>query len=351
MISVFQIFRIILGIIISAFILFIIITFAGTYTEIGESSRQVSVLVSFKKTMENVYTTGIADDFDTEDYEILDYVPPHVMTGVTNFVVEPVPLLLVPGQEFSITRNVYDTYWWKFYFVEVMPETKIMFIPLKNEERVWSAIGNITEMLPSTENVDTKVKFYLGCNKTDPSDFYPLGEKEKFLNLVPKFSAFGVEMAECDNPDYFRDEGYMVITVSDELVDADFLVRPMEGGTGQVYIGDEEDYSVYVYRNGLDIVALMLGGEELYDYFNAKFLRELGVATDLGIRESELLMGDPIMRARCRDEFHDFTSLLASMKELIGKLDYHDDGMAAQFNYYLREITEKYRALERSGCG
>lgn len=351
MISVFQIFKIILGIVISAFILFFAVSFAAQYRDIGEAGRQVSLLVSFKKSIENVYTTAVEDDFDIEDAEILAYSSPNLITQVSTVNLDPIPIILVKGKKFSVYRNEYDNEWWKFYFIEVLPETKILFIPLNNDEKTWSVIGNITKFFPSTENTETKVKFYVGCNKTDTGEYYPLGERNKFMDLIPSFVAFNVEMAECENPDYFRREGYKIITISDELTDADFLVKPVDDEVGHVYIKTDDGYEEYVYKNGIDVVTLLLGGKKLYNYINDKFNKELGVAIDINVREADLLIGDYNINNRCGQELSVFASTLTLLKELIEKTESFDEVTAKEFNYYMRLSSSNYKTLESLGCG
>ncbi len=355
MISVFQIFKIILGVIISAFILFIVLRFAGSYTEIGESSRQVSIMVNFKKSMEDVYTTGISTDFEMKDLEIIAYRPPYIHADVSNVDMDPVPLFLVPGEKFSVYRNEYDLEWWKFYFIEVFPETKILFIPLGNDEKIWSVIGEMAKSMPSTENTQTKVKFFLGCNKTDPVWLYPLGERNKFLDYwLPRFAGAEVDiLGPCDDTENLKREGYRIITVSeDESVEADFLVKPSDDGVGHVYIKNVDGQEEYVYKNGLELVALLLGGKRYLDYLNGKFLKELEVGIDVGIRESNLLRGDVNMQRRCGTELSEFAGILGFIKEeLIPKLDSAEEDDLGEFNQYLMESSEIYKELDRAGCG
>ena len=348
MISVFQVFKIILGIIISSFILFFLLKFAGSYTEIGESSRQVSILVNFKKSVEDVYTTGIASDFKGEDLKILGYTPPTILTEVSNLNMEPVPLLIVPDEELLIYRNEFEGEWWKFYFVEAVPEMKIIFVPLGGE-RVWPVIGNITKLLPSTENMNIKVRFGLGCNG---SEFFFGWEGYRFLeSILPNARVSGIEFSTCGNGDYFRNEDYTVITVSEDFTDADFLVVPMENGMGHVYIKDGYEYNDYVYRNYLDIVALLLGGRKYYDYIGKKFTDELKVAVDIGIREAGLLRGDTNIRKRCGSELSKFTATLSLIRDMIEESDLKKEDNAREFARHLEESVEAYKTLERLGCG
>jgi len=351
MISTFDVFKIILGIIISVFILFIILRFTGSYTDISESSREVSTMISLKKTIEDVYTTGIETDFEVKDAEfITGYNPPYIETKVSMVSMDPVPLLLVPGTKISLHRNGYDIGWWKFYFIEAMPEANFLFVPLGEGNEKWSVTGNITGSLPSTENTKNKVKFGVGCNG---SEFWFGWEGYKFIDAVmPRLIASDSEFSECNNTEYFREKGYVLVTVSDEMKEADFLVKPLTEDVGYVYIKGDEGYSSYVYKNSVDIAALLLGGQKLYEYENEKFFGELEVAIDVSLKKYALLAANENMNRRCGNEISGFVQTLNSIKEIVPKVKKQpkeDD--AIQFAALMRESREKYGEIDTVGCG
>jgi len=350
MISVFDVFKIILGVIISVFILFVLLRFATSYMDIGESSRQASIMVNLKKSIEDVYTTGISSDFEGENADlILGYSPPYIETSVASVDMDPVPLFLVPGKGLSIYRNEYDLGWWKFYYIEAMPETGILFVPLGAKERMLPLIGNITRFLPSTENTKAKTKFGIGCNGTE---FWFGWERYKFTEaIMPRMLTADLELNLCENVDYFRDKGFRLVTLSEDLKDADFVVKPLDEDIGYVYIRNEEGYAEFMYKNGLDIAALLLGGKGLYDYTNEKFLSELEVATDVSTRESGILMTDAGLNQRCGTKVAEFVDILNAIKELIPKIKgpaNEDDARA--FALYIKSSAIKYGELDSMGC-
>jgi hypothetical protein len=350
MISVFDVFKIILGIIISVFILFVLLRFAGSYTEIGESSRQVSVMVNMKKAIEDVYTTGISTDFETKESDlILGYRPPYIETGVSFVDMEPVPLFLVPGEKLSINRNEYDLGWWKFYLVEALPETNILFMPLESDEKTFLLIGNITSFLPSTENTQIKTKIGIGCNG---SEYWFGWERYKFLDaILPTLMTTEPELEACQNTEYFKERGFRMVTVAEEGSDEDFVVRPVNDAIGYVYMKANDGYEEYLYKNGLDIVALMLGGNELYSYSNQKFFRELEVAIDIATRESGILLSDPQLSQRCGTKSSEFVYVLGLLKDLIPKVKANAlEEDAIEFAYQMKESAKKYRELNALGC-
>jgi hypothetical protein len=350
MISTFDIFKIILGIIISAFILFLALRFVGSYTQIGESGRDVSIILNFKKTMEKVYATGISSDFEIKDSKaIIGYRPPYIETTVSFVDTSPMPVLIVQGEKLSVNRVEYDVGWWKFYMVEALPETKIIFVPLNGDERSWSLIRNVTTMLPSTENTNVKTMVGVGCNS---SEFWFGWERGRFLDsILPRLSTQELGLNLCGNTAYFKEKGFMLVTVSGKPEDADFVVIPSDEGIGAVMIRNGDAQDKYVYKNGLDIVALLLGGASYYNYTNHKFLGELEVAIDVSSREYALLMSDPGFNKRCGTASLDFVGVLGAIKELIPKVGGNPaEADARDFVQLMAVSAGKYRNLESVGC-
>jgi hypothetical protein len=349
MLNVFDVFKIILGIIISIFIIFVVMRFVGSYMEIGESGRQVSLMVNFKKTVENVYTTGISTDFELKESEILGYRPPMIETEVTFIDTSPTPVLLLPGKKLTVSRVDYDIGWWKFYMIEALPESKIIFVPLNANGDTWSLVGNITKAMPSTENTETKIRFGVGCNGTE----FRFGwEAYRFVEkILPMIISGQMEFRACEDLAYFRKNGYTLVTISEKDEDVEFLVKPSEGGVGHVYIKNGDEYQAYVYKNGMDIVSLLLGGQFFYDYTNDKFLRELDVAASITSKEYNLLLNDPEINRRCGNQMNEFVALLGSIRETAAKLRSSDDeNTALEFTGYMRDSAVKFREIESMGC-
>jgi hypothetical protein len=353
MISVMQIFKIILGIALSAFILVIIFRFSSSYWEIGESGREVEILMGLKKTIEDVYTAGISTDFNLHSQDLVDYYsPPTLITSVTNVNLDPVPTIFVPGEKISIHRGEYDIGWWRFQFVYALPETKILYAPLdtveSRSEFVWNIMGNITIYLPSTENTDTKIKFGVGCNDTEDKQtyFFLDWERDYFIRTVLAYLLMeGYEFVPCK-----RMEGYRLITISETPIDADFQIVPINNEVGYVYMKDtNEGPKSYLYKNPLDIISLLLGGKNLYDYTNMKFLNELSIASSLASKETNLLRTKS-NRPECDAVYSRFIQILGSLKSKIEEGDYTNEDDMIELNLKIRQSTETYEELEEMGC-
>ncbi len=345
-----QIFKIIFGIILSAFILMVILRFSLSYTEIGESSKEVEILVGLKKTIEDVYTTGISTDFEVRDLEeaISFYSPPNIETPVTSINLDPVPTFLVPGETISIHRSEYDTGWWKFYFVHALPETKVVFVPLGRSEVVWNTVGNITKYFPSTENTNVKVLFGIGCNDTggEPFFFFSKWERDYFMRTVlPWLYTNEYEFTLCG-----KRKGYRMITVSETPIGSDFQVVPIDNEMGYVYINTtEQGWQWHLYKNPIDIVALFFGGKKMYDYTNEKFLKELSIASDLASRESSLLRSKST-NPYCDSVYQKFVQVLGSLRNKIDNGDYTNEDDMRELTRKIKESIEAYRLLEEMGC-
>ena len=350
MLSVFDVFKIILGIIISVFIIFVVMRFVGSYMEISESGRQVSLMVNFKKTVENVYTTGISTDFELKESEILGYRPPLIETESTVIDTSPTPTMLLPGKKLSVGRIDYDIGWWKFYVIEALPDTKIIFVVPDASEATWALVGNITKALPSTENTETKVRFGVGCtNKTVPNFGW---EGSKFTDsIIPGVISLKKEFELCENEGYWNEKGYKLVTITQTPGEEDFVVKPGENGIGHVYIKTDDGYSDYIYRNSIDIAALLLGGQIFYRYMSGKFLSELDVAASVAQKEYGLLMTNTEMARRCSNDINDFLTTLSMIRETIPKVkDGQNEELIAEFAGYLLESRAKFRQLESEGC-
>jgi hypothetical protein len=327
-----------------------ILRFSLSYTEIGESGKEVEILMGLKKTIEDVYTTGISTDFEVKGLEeaISFYSPPSIETPVTSVNLDPVPTFFVPGEKVSIHRDEYDLGWFKFYFVYVLPETKIVFVPLGDSEELWKTMENISKYLPSTENTKTKVLFGIGCNDTggSPFFFFSKWEREYFVRTVlPWLYANEYEFVPCG-----KREGYRMITVTETPIDADFQVVPVDGGVGYVHMNTTiEGPKTYLYKNPLDVIALLLGGEKFYNYENSKFLKELSIASDLASREASLLRIKS-SNPECDLLYSKFVQILGSLRNKIENGDYTNEDDMRELNRKVKESAEAYEQLEEMGC-
>ncbi len=345
MISIFQLFKIIFGIIISFFILFIVLRFVASYMETGEISKQATDALSLKKIIEDVYTTGISTNIQFKKNPVTFYTPPNIVTKAGTLILEQ-PTMLVSGKELFVYRGERDFGWWKFYFVGALPETKIIFIPLNKTEKVWSIIGALAMISPSTGESGPYTTFSLGCNGT-----YILDNdwsREYFLTIVIPY----LKTVTVSNFNDCQLRGYTVVTVSENYTDFlnrenGILITPIDNQTGYVYKGSITGEKKYFYKDPVDILFLLFNGDDGYNYINKEFLNEIEMAADINERESSLLSQHT--DSACSSAYQKFSMSLNSLKKE-AEGDYTNEREMKRFIDVLENVNKDYENLKVLGC-
>ncbi len=350
MISAFQIFKIIFGIIFSVFVLILIFRFSGSYLEIGETGTRADVLMNLKKGVEDVYTGGISQDYRIRNSDdlILLYEPPELFTTVTTLDFRPVPALILPEENVGIHRIEYDLGWWKFYFVEVLPDTTLLFNPTENTEEIWKYIYGMVRALPSTENLESKFYFALGCNST-PHD-YPIHnwEREKMMKyergMKSNLDTAGFRPVLCEgvNPEW------KAVVISGDFTETDHpLIIPSGNGSGLFYPNTSDPAGQVFFKTPVDLVSLLFWGEDGFDYMNREFLGQLSAAAEMRIRENSLLA--PRSSVECIMLYGEFNTILEDVSGL-SEEDHRNIGKMAGLAERLEESERKYSEIRYEGC-
>jgi len=299
-----NLFKIIFGLIASAFILIVVFRLSSSYMDIGEVSKGINELRGFKKIVNDVYTTGLVSEYEMGS-EIKAYIPPNLVSDKGVMEIARIPLILSPAKHFIIKRGEIDVEWWKFYFVIAVPAGGIIFIPLNKTAIVLSTIRGMVEMLPATDKTKGKIYFGIGCNDSDIFISKRWG-KEYFSERVLPYFFYNPEFEFNDCLVNDKQLAF-IITLSEEAVEFKnkngILVIPETNETGYVLTKEKR----YFYKNPLDILAILLGGERAYNHINSVFFKELKIAANFKEREMNLLQRD-IEDEECKklsDEFLD----------------------------------------------
>jgi hypothetical protein len=349
MISVLEIFKIIFGIVFSVFVIVLIFRFSSNYMEMGESNAQANIMLGFRKTVGDVFASGIPADYAIKDSKdlIIKYMPPEIHTSIAAVSMEPVTTIFVPGDKVGVHRMEYDLGWWKYYYILVLPETTFFFNPLNNSEETWSEIYRIINALPSSENIETKVGFGFGCNS---SSEYWLWDREKMLgyenNMRTNLEKADFTPTLCVT---FNKE-WKTIVVSPKFVETEHpLMFTLVNGTGMLYLNTSQPEKAYFYKTPMDVISAILGGKEFYNYENRDFLAQLSLASSLNMEETGLLMHNSGAGAECLPIFEEFHTTLESLSGLASQ-DYNDPIKMGELAVKMEESRQRFLDLQVRGC-
>jgi hypothetical protein len=306
MITIYRIFQLILGIIISGFVLYFLISYASDYADFGGTKERLTIIDNLRETVNNVYFSGnpiVFEDTDMHDFSSceMDYqgTLPH-MSCEFGEIPHLIPTLLniYSQEEVLVDMESIDYGWWEARFTTVLPETHIIYNPLDASDLAWNTMESITRALPSTEEFDTKVTFTF-C---DGIVLRVCGgescEKKDFLRVLTSTS--NTPALKCTGNLGERD---VLVTVSrscsPSFVSRGICIKPdiTTPGVGVVYIPRSQD--MFVYKDPVDIISILIGGsegpigrsrgEDIYEYKNSVFSERLYLAAQTMKERSYLL--------------------------------------------------------------
>lgn len=353
MISLFQVFKIIFGLIISAIILVLILNFLGVYTDLQEDSQRATALRNFLKVAEDVYLSDNSVPYTAfADMEIT--ISQDEGGIISRLGREPIffPLFLKADGELFVTRQELDMGWWSFNVVEAMPRTRVIFNPVSPD---WDSVRAIASFFPDTEFFDPKVTFGL-CNGGVLQEELCGGlcEQQDFLFYLG--SPPGTP-AQCTAP---IPDDVLLITISPSCP-ADVgvcITPPNEEGIGNLYVAGE----VLLYKDPLDIVAASLGGERdfygnsgvtLYTIKNQQFREELLLAIQV-LSHRALLIGPEFPdepTSTCQQLFAELLSVMNDLQGTFADEEYYKDSQASSVAInQLLNAREAHQALVNQGC-
>ncbi len=346
----FGVFKIVLGIVISVFILIMVYNFANSYMDIDTSKRQISAFMTFEKNVRDVYVNGIPVNysFESDLYSAITlYKPPHLVTKAGNIDFGFVPLFFRKGRELSISRTTNDLGWWKFDYVTVLPKTNIIFIPMENSNDIWDTIAMISSSFPDTENIEPDITFGFGCE--DVSYFrLEKWKRDIFVKeIIPYINTMIDFKDECVESTKNEE---VVIYISDEMIEFKKGILVVTAGPfwGHMYTNESGVLREFVYKDGLDIMSFALGGEFYYIYKNNIHLNQLAVAAKLKSDELELLKTIST-RPDCPALYSVFSGILQQIYDGV-TADYNDELNAVLLSENIRRSIEFYKSLEETGC-
>lgn len=365
MLSIFQIFKMVFGVVASVAVLYFLITFAGAYSSSQQDTQRSMIMKNFRQLADDVYLSGNPFDFDlskikTDVYFDAGPEPPvlrygNYQTGMAN------PMFFRYGDSVSVTKGQLDFGWWKFGFVEAVPEMTVIFNPLETSEAAWNAMRNITAALPDT--IAAKTKFmYAFCGYPGAADISQPVERFDFQRAL-SLSYETVNFYSCSAA---IGGNNILVTVSSGCTAgrSGICVNP----NGVFYI--EGSDKTYYFMDGLDIAAAIIGGtnsdihglagENLYIYKQKAFRSAMKLAADIMAQRAQLLSGElsgliasgriesDSEPAACASSYIRLVTALRSLSSALSQPDYYQNNQDTVSA--LSGASAAYRELAARGC-
>lgn len=368
MISLYRMFQIIFGIVVSVFVLYFLIQYASNYAGFQKDVQKVTILKNLKITGESVYSYGNPVDFpDTSRYDFSScYMtinkpePPVIKCDFGEIGSILTPMLLSVDEEVVVDRTDLNFGWHIMHWIEIMPETVILFTPMDSSDEAWNLMKNLTEALPSTENLDIKVSFGF-CDGNDVMEDLCGGpcEKFSFMSIIDDHRG-QAERCRASLPGEYK-----LITISNScnpgFSNKGVCVKLPQGGVGSAYLAGSGE--TYIYKDSLDIIALLIGGskkdvlgktlgERLYDYKNEVWGERLSLAARIMSKRMLLVSSEYQFLGENLECIPIYANLAGSLTSIANqaKGNYKNEVVMRNLVTRMREAKSLYQNLIDLGC-
>lgn len=317
MLSVYRLFQIIMGLILSGFIFYLLISYAGNYAQTGDKAVKYKTIDVFIQDADNVFLTGIPlnfTGFSRDDFSSCysrSGNPPKIFCYFDGETQESepltIPILLKPGEDMLISRGTLDLNWTQLSYVTATPQMTIIFNPINTDDATYGLMASIAEAFPDTERLDPKVLFnvcdggsLLTSSHSDGGEFaravrsIPPGSRMPYSPCTASLSSSQVLVTidpACD-PTYASSGSSSGLKV---------CAQPYASGTSLAFITGVSD--PFLIKDPVDVAALIIGGREMglfgktvgeenYDSKNDVMLDHLSSAAAVMAQRSQALSHD-----------------------------------------------------------
>lgn len=369
MITVYRLFQIIMGIILSAFIFYLLIDYAGKYAGVGEEAERLKALSVFLQDADNVYFSGNPisfDGFSGDDYTSCHprpTRPPRLWCLIDEQDYETrqllVPVFTRLGDDVLVARGSLDYGWTRQDYVEALTGMTIVFNPMVDttDDDSWNLIGDIAAAFPDTSGYQPKV-FFDFCDDSALLIEESMGapyERREFLSII---GSYRDTLSMCTAG---LSSNQVLVTLSSScspgLAESGICISPPTNGVGHAYIsGSPRDY---VYKDPADLAALITGsgrvdvfgtplGEEIWEFKNQFFLEGLGTAASFMERRCGMLSMSE-SRQECRSKYLELQDSMAGIMAL-AEGDPYDISEMASLRTGLDQASSLWDELIYMGC-
>jgi len=355
MISVFQIFRVLIGLIVFMFVISFFLRIADMYSYTQTMGNKIDAVNNFDYTAMQTYTSGNPSEFPGfKDFETVVYEPPKIKSDAGQKTLT-VPVFFMPTKgEVSLERSCLDFGWFRWCCVFAFPKSaKVLFTIGENTPETRALIRKVVENLPGS------LEFGF-CDGTDARS----SDRTQFLLYLDGSAGTTHRPCEAILPDYCK-----LVTIN---ASAGFSSRIKENhikinpSSRDVYEFNQSGFpESRRYRDWMDIAVFITGGVKALDYRNSDFSQELAASAGI-MHERSLLVQQRIKdynRQPCLEcstplpqacgwtdqggaahestAYRDFISSLQRLKSALTSGEYQSQ---------LDDTALKYDELKNQGC-
>jgi len=355
MISVFQVFRALIGIIVFVVLITFFLRITEMYTGTQIRGGTLETISTFDQVAMQTYTSGNPSTFSGfMDFDFLVYDPPKIKSDAGQKTLSS-PVFFIPGKgKILLERHCLDYEWFRFCWVYAFPEAmNIIFTPVINTPEARKLIRDAVDDLPES------MEFGF-CNVTDAR----VTGKSDFLRYLA--AASGLEYRHCE----------AVLPKDSRLVVIESPPYSFPSGSGVDVVIDPPAAKLYegnstggsqsrTYRDAMEVAVFITGGTKALDFKREVLSVEIGTATKI-MKERTVLVSQKMKeynRQQClecstpfpkacgwidhnglRHEsaiYRDFITSLDSLKASIASGNYLQK---------LNDTAVKYGELRNQGC-
>lgn len=377
MISVYRVFQLIFGAFASFLIIYFFLHYTGNYAGLQEDTLRIEILKSLREEAKDVYFSGIPVvfnhtkrfDFSSCYINSTETLPKihcdEFISGVR--VITPLFFYVNGKKSLVLERRFLDYGWWKFYFVEAIPEMEFVFNPLDSSQETWNIMKEIVEILPDNPDGTVRITFDFCDGKPVRACGGKTCEKDDFLSILELphnylFSSCSVKPG--------KNQRIVTISKSCNGIQGICITPPDSNGLGYVYTPRAS--RPYLYKDPLDILSLIIPGDaedilgislgkRMYEYKNNLLLSRLTMVSKsmgkryiLTAREFQKLAlkaTNPEQKNKlqyCSQKYTELANLLESISNL--PKDFTNFQYMSLLNQKLSRTKSMYENLVNEGC-
>jgi len=369
--EIYRVFQIILGIILSVFILFILINYSGGYAGVQGSLNRATIIKNFITDSRSVYFTGNAinfTDFDAYDFSACEIVwrqEPHIICVNDDEEIRSeelyMPVFFNTDSGVVITRNVVDYGWWEFHYVMAPSRMRVLLNPLEIDDGIWNLMKDVVSHLPDTSGFSprTTYGFCDGAQKIEMLCSESLCEQKEFSSLLSR-SHSDTSFYPCITT--FSKE-YRVISFSNNcnagMSSTGICVTPKINGAGKIFFYDTG--VEYTYTDMADVAAAVIGGteqdifrktggENFLEFKRKIFNRLIGLAAEeMTVRSDLVITKLPAGKAYCIEHYSNFRDSMEIILQIM-ELDLDQIAIAQTFTTQMNNAGLLWQELINNGC-